>query len=111
MADMILNNNEDAREAIRLIAAENNQFLTSWNASAGIGQGTLTRFVNKHSRVRVKDNHDPELYVSTFLKALDFLGYEVVVRPKVSGSRRTQRLRALKQRSKANVGEGAAGSA
>lgn len=96
--EMKIGNNQDARDALLKACEEQNMSLTGLNVASGVGRSSLTRFVFQSRVVSpgvyAKENH---LYISSFVKALDAAGYEVVVRPKVPGSRRERKLRALRQ--------------
>lgn len=109
---MIIRHNQDARDALIAAAKMASLSVTALTEKAGIGMGTLTRFAFQKTRQRKVgapgERPEPELWVSTWLKALDTAGYEVVVRRKVSGSRREQRLQVLKAKGADDVGEGAA---
>ena len=102
--EMIVKDNEAARVALRGAAADAGVSITKMGELGGLTTGSLIRFVSNIGR---KENQagekigmlaDTNCHLLTFLKALDGVGYEVVVRPKVTGSRRERRLKAMKER-------------
>lgn len=98
--EMTIGSNQDARDALSRLCQELGISLTALNQMGGIGYASLTRYVYQNRKISngdyAKENH---LNVATFVKAVDAAGYELVVRPKVTGSRRERRLKALKARS------------
>ena len=102
--EMIIKDNEAARVALKVAAADAGVSITKMGELGGLTTGSLIRFANNIGR---KENAagekigmltDTNCHLLTFLKALDAVGYEVVVRPKVTGSRRERRLQAMKAR-------------
>lgn len=96
--EMIITDNEAAREAIKRAADGANLSLTRLSELTGLSMGSLGRFVSGGYRKSGKDVQNTNLHLLSFIRALDGAGYEVVVRPKVTGSRRERRMRALKER-------------
>lgn len=98
--EMKIGSNQDARDALARVCAERGISLTALSALGNVGNASLTRFVLQRRKVNNGDYAKTNnLYVSSFIKALDAAGYEVVVRPTETGSRRERRLKALRQRS------------
>lgn len=101
--EMKIGGNQDARDALARVCEERAVSLTALGVLGGVGNASLTRFVLQRRKISngtyAKTNN---LYISSFIKALDAAGYEVVVRPKEAGSRRERRLRALKDRNASN---------
>lgn len=99
MAEYIIRDNEDARRAFHGVARELKVSVTALAESAGLSSGSVNRFVferlHMKSGVRSKTSN---IHLLTLLRVMDNAGYEVVVRPKVPGSRRERRLAALKER-------------
>lgn len=98
--EMIITDNDKAREAIKAVVAEAGLSLTKLSELQGISMGSLGRFVNQRTRKGPEGRtiYAANLHLRTFLRALDGAGYEVVVRPKVTGSRRERRLQEMKRR-------------
>ena len=106
--EMKIGSNQDARDALSRLCQSMGVSMTKLTALANIGNASLTRFVYQKRKVSngeyAKEN---SLNVLTFVKALDAAGYELIVRPKVAGSRRERRLAAIKQRSTNDEGTAA----
>ena len=104
MAEMIIGSNDDGRKALTQAAKSAGISLSALGISQGIAQGALTGWVNDRPSNKTRD---PQIQLGTFIRALDGVGYEVVVRPKATGSRRERKLRAIKQRSNGDGGAAA----
>lgn len=103
--EIAVTDNQVARDALRMIVDEAGISLTALSGQQKIAVGSLTRFVNNRARrngERIVQSND--IYLATFIRALDGVGYEVIVRPKESGSRRERRLRELKERANGRQG-------
>jgi len=68
---------DDAREAVRAVAAERRTAMTALADAAGISRGIITRFVSKRSPHGVED---PDIRLRSLLTYLNYAEYELVVR-------------------------------
>lgn len=100
--EMIVRNNADGRRAMIKAAESAGISLTQMGKLSGVGLGSVVRFAHNAARSEaggtVGKMIDANCHLLTFIRALDAAGYEVVVRPKVTGSRRERRLKALRER-------------
>lgn len=78
------NDLDSARTVIRKAATASRTSLTAASDAAGLSRGSITRFVSGRGQ---RQNTDPDIYLSTMLRLLDFLGYEIVVRKKAGNGR------------------------
>lgn len=106
--EMLIRNDDDARQSLHAAVKDAGISLTRLCTQTGLSVGSITRYANnvdRDSRAPGGQRMSNNIWLSTFLRALDGVGYEVVVRPKVTGSRRERRLAALRERNNARDGE------
>jgi hypothetical protein len=99
MAEHPIHSNDDAREAIKSIAKAVGLSVTALATQAGISTGSINRFV--FARPGTKNGvkfESVNMHLLSLIRVMEGAGYELVVRPKETGSRRSRRLAALKER-------------
>lgn len=99
MAEYPIHNNDDARAAIQAVAKAVGLSVTAMANQGGISTGSINRFV--FARPGTKSGVKFEtinMHLMSLIRVMEGVGYEVVVRPKETGSRRARRMAELRER-------------
>lgn len=106
---MLITSLEDMRNAITQMAKTNRLSITALNDISNVAKGSLNRFMRTNVRARRGPNQEltaemvpTDLRVATMLKIVEAAGYEVVIQPKNTKTRRQQVLEAARDRGVVN---------
>lgn len=78
---------EDARQAIRKIAASQNASVSALSDASDLSRGVVNRFV---SNTRKTEGGVTDIRLSSLLRLINFAGWEIVIRPRDNRPRRTR---------------------
>lgn len=106
---MLITSLEDMRNAITQMAKTNRLSVTALNDLADVAKGSLNRFMRTNVRARRGPKQEltaelvpTDLRIATMLKIVEAAGYEVVIQPKNTKTRRQQVLEAARDRGTVN---------